>query len=197
MADKKLNIIIEAQDKASASLKSISGNVNDLEGNLKTLVSLRAFEIIGRAALEAGKVIFGFAKEAVFGAAKLQQMEVALITVSKNMGISTEKINEYKDALAETNTYGSQATNTILKFVQSGLAGKIEFPKFIKVIKDYAATIGVTSADAIDDFTRSINTLLPTLIQKYGVTRNLIYIYDDFAKTVGKTRAELTEEEKN
>lgn len=123
-------------------------------------------------------------------------MDKTLEVVGRNTGISTDQIKEMKDTLAEVNTRGSAATNTILTFARSGLIAETDFKKFVGTVKDFAAGAGVSSDQAIQQFTQSIIRLQPELLSTYGIELNLNQVYTEAAEALGKTATELEANEK-
>lgn len=189
MADKReLKVVVSLDDRASASLKQIQKNTLSLSATLKTITGLAIFQ----KSLEAGRRAMDlFAKSVVRGATFIQ-MEEALLTVARNAGISSSELDKMRESLREINTTGLSATETMKRFLQSGLAdlvdqvqfasGKSGFEGFIETVKDFAAVAGVQSKVAIDTFTDAINTGRPILLKQFGLLMDLNAVYGEYAK---------------
>src|SRR3990167_363948 len=201
----EIQVLISVKDKASAALKSVGDSVSQMGSRFDRVkgVAGAAIRKIGQGLKEIGFVAVGvaagfvaFATKAAFAGAKFGMLEKTLEVVAKNTGISTKEIERMKDQLAEINTRGSAATETILAFARSGLSAQTDFTKFIGTVKDFAASVGVSSDKAIKDFTTSLVRLQPELLSNYGIELNLNQLYADTAKKLGKNTQELTATEK-
>jgi len=179
-----------------AKVKTSMGNVgtsiadvrNNLDGFTSSVFSLRNMIIAAGVGL--------LAKDVLEAGVAYDRLEKTLEVVAGNMGITTDKIKEMRDALKDTNTQGADATQVMLTFLQSGLGGQADFKKYINTVKDFAASMGKTSAEGITAFTKSIVSLRPELLETYGIQFNLTNVYKQFADSVGKTVIALTAEEK-
>jgi hypothetical protein len=68
--------------------------------------------------------------------------------------------------------------------------------KLARVAQDAAVIAGYNSSQAAEQMTEAIAKQRPELLSAFGFTRNLYEIYNDYAKTVGKTAKQLSEAEK-
>ena len=152
------------------------------------------FGAIALAAAGAATVLVG--KEMLTTAVAADRLNKTLEVVASNLKVSNEDLEGMRRALRETNTQGAAATKTMLSFLQSGIAGQVDFKNYTKVIKDFAASVGVTSQTAIEDFTQALVTLQPELLQNYGIQFNLNDLYAKAAEASGVKVAALTTEEK-
>lgn len=212
-----VELLLTAKDQASGEVKKLSYSIQGLNqqtqtasltaGNLtgsifKSQLAMKAFDT----AVEGVRRSIGFLGESLMMGAKLEMMNVGLEVIARNAGISDEQLQGMVTSLEEINTYGSNATLTIKSFVQSGLVdlvqnvrnanGKEGFPAFIETVKDFAASVGVSSSDAIQTFSKAILQQNVELLDTYGITTNLIEIYKRQADALGKNTNELTEMER-
>lgn len=196
MADqtRELQILITARDEASKAINGASGALDNFRDRAKPVIG--GLREIGIVAAVAAAGFVAFTAKAAFAGANLERLDKTLEVVAKNAGISKKSLNEMRDSLAEVNTRGSAATETILTFARSGLAANIDFKKFVSTTKDFAAASGVSSDQAIKQFTQSIIRLQPELLSAYGIEFNLSQLYRETAKELGKGVIELTAMEK-
>src|SRR3972149_9135905 len=199
-----IQIVIDARDRASGVFRNVGSAANSsaaqitnstgniTKGVLGAQIAFRALEF----AVGIVRKGIGFFAESVQMGARFAQTEIALKTMAENMGVTTEQIDEMREALAEANTYGMDATETILTFIQTGLQGNVDLNKFVLTAKEFAAAVGVSSKEAIQDFTKAIGTLRPELLEKYRIQLSLNNLYSEYAKKIGKTVTELTSQEK-
>lgn len=127
---------------------------------------------------------------------QFKRLEETLDKVAENMGISKEKIKEMRDELQAANLFGKEQTETLLTFLQGGLAETTDMKKFTLMAKDFAAAVGVSSKNAVQDFTKAIGTLRPELLENYRIQFNLNEVYAEYAKGLGKNVSQMTGAEK-
>lgn len=193
-ATRELQILISARDEASKVLSDVSGGLSSMKSRLEPVIG--GLKEIGFVGLGAAAGLGALLTKAAFAGANLQRLDKTLEVVAKNTGISNKKLKEMKDTLAEVNTRGSAATETILTFAQTGLAAETDFKKFVSTTKDFAAAAGVSSDVAVKQFTQSIVRLQPELLSAYGIELNLNQVYGEAAAAIGKKVVEMTAEEK-
>lgn len=180
-------------NRASKSTKDIgvatslaSGNMRGFAtaiglGTIGAVAAIAAFNKLQEAVNSVGRALKDVGEAGVSFARLQETLEV----VAGNAGISSEEINKMSEALAEANLFGAQATETMLTFVQSGLGGIVDMERFVLVAKDYAASIGVSSRQGVEDFAKALGMLSPELLDNYRLTLNLNEVYKDYADTIG------------
>lgn len=203
---RELQIVLTARDEATKQLQGLNKQMGALGGNASKLRGLfnnfgTSLANTGRSFLSLQGAIAGvglglLVADVAKAGANLERMEAVTKVLSKNLGIGADQLKEYRDALAEVNTFGGSATETINTFLQSGLAGTIDFKKFIQVTKDFSASAGVSSKEGIESFTKAIVSLRPELLETFGIQFNLTQVNKEFAKTLGKSSSELTATER-
>lgn len=205
-----IDIKVIAHDIASETLKDINSSVGTLgKGTEKTGESMTSSFFKATLAVEALKASLGLILKAVEflwgvlkSGAELDMLNTSLMVVAKNAGISAKEIEGFKNELAKTNTFGSQATETMKSIISSGLlpmiknfksaSGNEGFAGFIEVIKDYSAQLDGDTARAIDNFNTFLKTGRSEVVESYGVVENLTKVYAQYAKSIGKDASKLT-----
>ena len=157
-----------------------------------------------------GNAIFNMGKEVMKGGNQLSRMRIATNTVARNLGITTAEVDNLRRSLEDANTYGVKAERVINSLARSGLyelakelttvdARTGETAKGVNALvltmKDLAAVAGIDSSEGISrlsDFIVSGNTSATAGMIAIG---DLGMEYRDFAKTLGKTGAELSAQE--
>ena len=177
---------------AKGLVGGLSKGISSVQGGLTTLGS--KFFTLGGAI--AGIGMGALALDTLKAGATFEMLEKTLDTVAKNTGTSREELEAMRNELRSVNTQGSKATETMITFIRSGLAGQVDFQKFVGTVKDFGASVGVSSDQAIQDITKSLITLRPELLETYGIQFNLNQVYGEYAKGLGKTVVELTATEK-
>lgn len=170
----------------------LNGGFSALSGNLAT--AGRGFLSLQGAI--AGVGLVALVSNVGMAGAQYARLGETLEVVRKNMGLTTGEIDDMQKALKDANLQGSDATRTLLTFVQSGLSTMTDMEKFTLVAKDYSASIGVSSKEGVQDFTTAIGTLNPELLKKYRLITNLTEIYKEYGDSIGKVSSELDPQEK-
>lgn len=200
----------EAFQQIKSDLESLKASSANAQGGVGTLVKgiagativVKAMDMAVQGAKKAVDLFFG----SIGAGAELQMMNTALDTVAGNLGVTRKELEDYRKELANINTYGKNATEVLLQFMQTGMidmvdnikwaSGKEGFEGYIETVKNFGATMGVTSSKAIDDFTTAIASLRPEMLEQYNITENLPMVFKRYAESIGKTGAELNETEK-
>lgn len=180
-------------------IAQVTGMTSKLNGGFANMST--GLADVGRKFISLQGAIAGVGLVALIGnvgmaGAQYARLGETLEVVRKNMGLTTEEIEDMQQALLEANLQGSDATRTLLTFVQSGLGSITDMKKFTLMAKDYSASIGVSSKEGVQDFTQAIGTLNPELLKKYRLITNLTEIYSKYGDEVGKVSSELTPQEK-
>jgi|GEM_PF-4848730 len=178
--------------EAKGLVGGLGKGISKVQGSLTTFGS--KFFTLGGAI--AGVGMGALALDTLKAGATFEMLEKTLDTVAKNTGTSRKELENMRSELRSVNTQGSRATQTMITFIRSGLAGQVDFKKFVGTVKDFGASVGVTSDKAIQDITKSLITLRPELLETYGIQFNLNQVYSKYAKGLGKTVVELTATEK-
>lgn len=140
----------------------------------------------------------------------LDRLNITLDTVATNMGYTIEQFRGaggFIEQLEATNTWGSNATETLIALTQTGLMPFVQglkragderegFELFIGTIKDLAASRGISSGDAIQNMVKAVVMGRGELLESMGVITDLNQVYQQHAETLGKTSMELTNAEK-
>lgn len=182
--------------------------INQAKNEIKELESAfqkaeKSFKFVGKGLTDIGKiglvgvgVMTAFAGAAAVFGANAELSAKTLEVVAKNAGMSAKELQGMRQSLEDVNTFGALADKTMITFIRSGLSAQVGFKDFIGLTKDFAASVGKTSGDAINDFTDALLTLNPGLLQTYGISLNLNHLYAEMGKELGKTATELTATEK-
>lgn len=209
----KLSVLIEAQagqfKREMAELQKLTNKVGSgmtgslMKANLASQVLIGTFKTLGRASFNMGKQLVNLGSQ-------YSRLKIATDTVARNMGMSTEEVNNLRTALEETNTYGSQAENAIKSLAMSGLMDMAKSLKFVDArsgdteeginalvlaMKDLGAAAGIRSANAIDRVTKFVRRGNVALADGLIEVGNMNREYREFANSLGKSYQSLTQEE--
>ena len=209
----KLSVLIEAQagqfkreiaELQNLTRKASSGMTRSfIKANVASQVLIGTFRKIGSATFNMGKKLVDLGSQ-------YSRLKIATDTVARNMGMSVKQVNDLRTALEDANTYGSQAENTIKTLALSGLIDMANSLKYVDArngetvqgvnalvlaMKDLGASAGIDSADAIDRVTKFVRRGEVAMADGIIEVGNMNMEYREYAKALGKTYTELTQQE--
>lgn len=209
----KLSVLIEAQagqfKREIAELQRLTKQAGSgmtgsfIKANIASQVLVGTFKKLGNASFNMGKKLVDLGSQ-------YSRLKIATDTVARNMGMSVSQVNDLRTALEDANTYGSQAENTIKTLALSGLidmANSLEYVDsrngeavqgvnaLVLAMKDLGAAAGIDSAEAIDRVTKFVRRGEIAMADGIIEVGNMNMEYREYAKTLGKTYTELTQEE--
>ena len=128
-------------------------------------------------------------------AARTEVLDVAMMAVARSTRHTTAEIREQEEALRDLGIAKQEAKQMLTRFMQAQI-DVADVTKLARVAQDAAVIAGYNSSEAAQQMTEAIAKQRPELLSAFGFTRNLNDIYNDYAKTVGKTVKQLSEVEK-
>jgi hypothetical protein len=128
-------------------------------------------------------------------AARTEVLDIAMQSVARSSGYAIAALNEQRKAVMELGIAEQEASQILTRFMQAQL-DTADAAKLARVAQDAAVISGMNSSQAAEQMTEAIAKQRPELLSAFGMTRNMNEIYKDYAGTVGKTAAQLSEAEK-
>jgi hypothetical protein len=111
MADAKVGVIIEAEDKASDVIKGVSQSAGNLEARMKSMKP--AFQAMAVAGTVAFGAVAGAIYKSIESAAEAQKVQAQLGAVLKSTGgvagVTAQKALDLSQALQKTTTFSDEA----------------------------------------------------------------------------------------
>ena len=206
--DKALKSTQKEMGPGGSLTNSIASGVFSGNASLDILkAGINAIGDVANFAMDTAKAAFDSFSDTVQKGADFAMLDSAVKQVGANAGISSQEIDKMVLSLADTNTYGSDALNVIRSLTVTGLLPMVQgFSKidtssgktmkgldaFTMVAKDFGATMGINSSDAIQTLTTAIIKMRPQLLDQLGIQINLNKAYQDYGATIGKTGPSLT-----
>jgi len=112
------------------------------------------------------------------------QSGLALGTLAKNFAATTDGAISMREAMEAT-----------VKGTTAGLSGK-QLMQLGTVANSASKALGVNMSDAVSRLTRGITKLEPELLDELGIFTKVGKATEDYARSIGKTEAQLTDFEK-
>lgn len=211
--DKQLKSIEDSIAGVKTSVDGVSTGMGKTMTGAMTKASIiaqvlvKAFEKVIQVVGKVIGVIFNLGKNLMTSGSQLTRMRIATNTLARNLGITQKELDGLRDSLAESNTYGITAERVISSLARTGL---IEMAKGLETVdartgetikgvnglvltmKDLGAVAGISSPDAIDRITDFITRGRTEAVEGMIAIGNLGTEYRDYAKTLGKSRGDLT-----
>lgn len=171
-----------------------------IKGNIATQILLGSVKKLANG-------VFGLSKQVMMSGSSLARMRVATNTLARNLGITQEELDGLRDSLAESNTYGINAERTIKTLAMSGLVDMARSLKtvdarsgetmtginaLVLTMKDLSAIAGLASDVGMERITTFINRGQAQAVDGMIAIGNMGAEYRDYAKTLGKSRNQLT-----
>jgi hypothetical protein len=177
------------------SVKSASSRMSELGSSVKS--SLKPMlALIG---LTGGIVVLAkaFSKlaEATKLAARIEVMNHVLEMTGEAAGYTESELKKYRNQIRGLGIATKEAIGIEQLFIQSKLK-VADALKISRAAQNLATIAGTNSSEAAKTLTQAIVAQRPILLKQFGIIASLDKIYNQMAKSLGKTRSELTETEK-
>ena len=150
---------------------------------------------IGIGIMQGFRSLGGAITDFVNTAARTEVLDIAMQSVARSSGYAIAALNEQRKAVMELGIAEQEASQILTRFMQAQL-DTADAAKLARVAQDAAVISGMNSSQAAEQMTEAIAKQRPELLSAFGMTRNMNEIYKDYAGTVGKTAAQLSEAEK-
>lgn len=195
----KVQIIVDAQDRASKELKGVNKELKGMgaEGKkssdrmamlgkaLAGVATLGTITAIGKAVIELGKL-----------GAKAEQSETAL----RNLSGGAQAAEGYIRAI-QTASRGTVSELDAMQMATTGITlGVVANADQMERLTEIAVTLGkaqgLTATQAVGDLTAALGRQEPEILDNLGITLRLSEAYDGYAESLGKSASQLTDAEK-
>jgi hypothetical protein len=137
-----------------------------------------------------------FGVESFKTAARVGEMDAALRAVAKANNLSYEALTENVTAIRKQGIEANVAQNLVAQFAR----GNLDLSKssdLARVAQDAAVLSQRNSTEVLDDLVHGIMTQNTQVLRNAGITGvNAVQAQETYAKSLGKSRSELTESEK-
>lgn len=196
---KKLQDSVDAANKSaenSEGFDTLTGKI--VKANIATVGLVQAFNLV--------KQGVGVFNDILRAGARLEMSNATIENLGRNLGYTTDQLENYRDVLEEANVFGSSQNSVIQSFMQTGLLPMIEATKFLNgeqglygfslTVKDLAAAMQISSSQGFEIVTNALVKLNDESLRQLGIETNLILKYKEKADALGKDAMELTELEK-
>lgn len=212
---------LSAADKASQALAASSKKVDESIGEASSK-TLQFVNSLTRAAQEQDRLIpkqataidqlkqmalaigaiglawksYEYLKEAALLSARYETLGVSMVQVGKNVGYTTQQMNDNAAALQKTGITMMESRQLTMQLVQSHI-DLAQSTKLARIAQDAAVIGGINSTEAFGRMVHGIQSAQVEILRGIGINVSFEQGYAATARTLKKTTAELTENEKS
>jgi phage-related protein len=150
---------------------------------------------IGVAAGVVGAGIIALGIKSFNAAARVDELDIAMNAVGKSTGLGYAAIREATLAIKANGIEMDIAQKSALKFAQN----QIDLTKaadLARVSQDLAVISGMNSSDTYNMLTHAVITGRSEVLKSVGIQKSAGQMYEDFARSIGKTTTQLTHTER-
>ncbi len=184
------NVAVQA---AAASGNTAAASMAGLIGGLAGLVT------VGTVLLSVlGPVVNYFKQMAEQGlqiAARVDALRVGLEVTAKNAGMGVEYVSKKVQDLQRTGITTRESIESIMQFLTQGLPIE-NIEKLARAGQDMAVAYGRNSTETFNRFVYAIVTGNAEVLRLVGINKTATMMQDEFAKSLGKTTEQLTQQER-
>ena len=189
----------KTSDKIGGSLTS-----SIIKGNIATQVMIGTVKKVAQG-------FWSLTKAVAYNGSEYSRLKIATETVTRNMGMTTEEVDNLRESLIQANTYGTRAEEVIKTLAMSGLvdmANSLEtvdartgqtvkgISALVLTMKDLSATAGLDSAEGINRLTRFVRRGELAFADGIIEMGNINLAYREYGKSVNKSIQDLSEQER-
>ncbi|MEM4368376.1 MAG: hypothetical protein QXO21_05155, partial [Candidatus Anstonellales archaeon] len=193
----EISIILNAKDNGAIS------NINNLKNalnNLKTSISdiaigIGAYNIFGRIFSGMKSAFEELLISSTMLSARAETLGIALETIGKNAGYSKREIYDFTEIVKSQGITIESARESMARMIQANISLS-EASKLARIAQDAAVIGNINSSQAFEKLIYGIQTAQTEVLRTIGINVSFEASYANLAKSLGKTREELTENEK-
>lgn len=175
-----------------STISSAFSNITSSVGAGLTTIGQLAVSKVG---LIGGGGLIAFATAAAFSASKIDELTLAMHAVAKANGVTQSAVDSAVVGIRKQNISYVDAIKATSNFVTANIKLSDSI-KLATAAKDLAIGTDYGSSDALSTLTQAIVTNQTQTLANFGILTTQTQAYGDYAKTIGKSATELTQQEK-
>jgi hypothetical protein len=150
---------------------------------------------IGVAAGVVGAGIIALGMRSFDAAARVEELDIAMNAVGKSTGLGYLAIRQTTLAIKANGIEMDISQKAALKFAQNNI-DLAKAADLARVAQDLAVISGQNSSETFNMLTHAVITGRSEVLKSVGIQKSAGMMYEDFARSIGKTAAQLTHTEK-
>jgi phage-related protein len=192
----KIEILITGRDKASGPISGVKGALGGIGTVAGGILAAGVFQGIAQGFMNMAAGAATFVKESVGSAARVEEMAAVLKVLEANQGLATGTTDRMVDSIKDLGITTQSAQWVTAQFVRYQLDAA-DATKLSRLAQDAAVISMQDSSQALQGLMHGITTMNTRVLRTYGITlASTVTAQDTYAKSIGKTRAQLTNTEK-
>ena len=150
---------------------------------------------IGVAAGVVGASVIALGMKSFNAAARVEELDIAMNAVGKSTGLGYLAIRQTTLAIKANGIEMDISQKAALKFAQNNI-DLAKAADLARVAQDLAVISGQNSSETFNMLTHAVITGRSEVLKSVGIQKSAGMMYEDFARSIGKTAAQLTHTEK-
>jgi phage-related protein len=192
----KIEILITGRDKASGPISGVKGALGGIGVVAGGILAAGVFQGIAQGFMNMAAGAATFVKDSVGSAARVEEMAAVLKTLEANQGLAIGTTDRMVDSIKDLGITTQSAQWVTAQFTRWQL-DSADATKLARLAQDAAVISMQDSSDALKGLMHGITTMNTRVLRTYGITlASTVSAQDEYAESLGKTRAELNETEK-
>lgn len=139
--------------------------------------------------------VMKFGEDALMAASRVQQLNYIAQILGQKAGYTSDQINGIVDSIRAEGIAMGVANDLVAQFLKGNL-DLTKATELAKVAQDSATLANMGSSEALEKLIMGIQTLQPEMLRTAGITVSAEQAYKEYAATIGKSAAELSQAEK-
>ena len=176
----------KGMQQASASVDEFAQKSASLRG---------AMVGIGVASAALTTAIIAFGTKSFMAAARIEELDYAMDAIGKSTKLGYQAIKDTATAIKNEGIEMEVASQAAIKFAQNNL-DMSKASLLAKAAQDFAIVGAKNSTETFNMLTHAVITGRSEVLKSVGIQKSAGQMYEDFAKTLGKSAAALTYQEK-
>lgn len=192
MATSRLDILINAKNKASPQIKNVSKDVGGLSKAATGAIAAISAMGVAFAALKLGNVAIELAK----GADAAARVEDSYRKLATEAGTSADNVLTAMKEMSKGTISETDLMLSANRAMMLGVAASAnEMSGLLEVAIERGAALGLSSQQAFNDLVTGIGRMSPQILDNLGIVINAETAYNAYAISIGKASDSLSEAE--
>ena len=204
-----VRVVVEGANKAVDDLNRVNKAASSLGGAAAATAS--PLGILGSALANVGQIAAGIisahlftnlveglksvAYEALFGAGRVEELEVILELLGTRAGYSASQLYQWRDAMVDAGIRSDVATKSIAEFIRYQMDAT-KAVELAAVAQDAATFAAEDSTEALAGLMHGILTQRSIVLRTYGIIVDTNQAMEDYKDVIGAVGRELTASER-
>jgi hypothetical protein len=199
-AEAAMDSFRQAQDAAGESALALAAREEELTQKAREVEAAHkavtdGMKMAGAAMAVAGGAALALTKSFVGVASRNQELGIVVAQTGANIGKTTEEMTAYENSIKDMGITTQAARQSLIQMAQANI-DLAQATKLARLAQDAAVVGQLNSSDAFNRLITAIQRGEIEMLRTMGLNVSFEESYKDIANQLGKTTAELTQQEK-